>query len=234
MNDTINIRSASQGDNGQRNGRIGPPSIEILRDLRMVRSSILAKGLLVAASVMSLTAVAVPAAAQPGGGSYDPCAREANGRGIAGGLIGGGLGAAVGANAAARGNRQDGALLGGALGAIAGAVIGNKSAACGSANNNGYYDYNGAPPPPPVEVAPPPRASYGGDYYADRSYYNQNGRGYRRGFVERRDVVIEGGSPVGADGCTLAESPIYLPDGSVQKRFVRVCQDSSGRYQVVN
>ena len=38
----------------------------------------------------------------------------------------------------------------------------------------------------------------------------------------------------GADGCSVAESPIYMPDGSVQKRFVRVCRDSSGRYQVVD
>jgi hypothetical protein len=37
-----------------------------------------------------------------------------------------------------------------------------------------------------------------------------------------------------ANGCTLAESPIYLPDGRTQKRFVRVCPDSSGRYQVVD
>ena len=37
-----------------------------------------------------------------------------------------------------------------------------------------------------------------------------------------------------ANGCTLAESPIYLPDGSVQKRFVRVCPDAQGRYQVVD
>ena len=40
--------------------------------------------------------------------------------------------------------------------------------------------------------------------------------------------------PPAADGCTLAESPIYLPDGRVQKRFVRVCMDSTGRYQVVD
>ena len=26
----------------------------------------------------------------------------------------------------------------------------------------------------------------------------------------------------------------YLPDGAVQKRFVRVCRDNSGRYQVVD
>jgi hypothetical protein len=37
-----------------------------------------------------------------------------------------------------------------------------------------------------------------------------------------------------ADNCTLAESPIYLPDGRVQKRFVRVCRDAQGRYQVVD
>jgi hypothetical protein len=36
-----------------------------------------------------------------------------------------------------------------------------------------------------------------------------------------------------ADDCTLAESPIYMPDGRTQKRFVRVCRDSSGRYQTV-
>jgi hypothetical protein len=36
-----------------------------------------------------------------------------------------------------------------------------------------------------------------------------------------------------AEDCTLAESPIYMPDGRTQKRFVRVCRDSSGRYQTV-
>jgi hypothetical protein len=36
------------------------------------------------------------------------------------------------------------------------------------------------------------------------------------------------------NGCTLAESPIYLPDGRVQKRFVRVCPDGNGKYQVVD
>jgi hypothetical protein len=41
-------------------------------------------------------------------------------------------------------------------------------------------------------------------------------------------------SKADANGCTLAESPIYLPDGRTQKRFVRVCPDASGRYQVVD
>ncbi len=35
-------------------------------------------------------------------------------------------------------------------------------------------------------------------------------------------------APAAADGCTLAESPIYLPDGRTQKRFVRVCPDTNG------
>jgi hypothetical protein len=32
----------------------------------------------------------------------------------------------------------------------------------------------------------------------------------------------------------MAESPIYMPDGRTQTRMVRVCQDSRGRYQVVD
>ena len=37
-----------------------------------------------------------------------------------------------------------------------------------------------------------------------------------------------------AEGCTLAESPIYMPDGRTQTRFVRVCRDASGKYAVVD
>jgi hypothetical protein len=39
---------------------------------------------------------------------------------------------------------------------------------------------------------------------------------------------------MGPDGCTLAESPVYLPDGRVDRRFVRVCPDYRGRYHVVD
>ena len=38
----------------------------------------------------------------------------------------------------------------------------------------------------------------------------------------------------GPDGCTLAESPVYLPDGRVDRRFVRVCPDYRGRYHIVD
>ena len=36
------------------------------------------------------------------------------------------------------------------------------------------------------------------------------------------------------DGCTLAESPVYLPDGRVDRRVVRVCPDYRGRYRIVD
>ena len=41
-------------------------------------------------------------------------------------------------------------------------------------------------------------------------------------------------SPRDAEDCRLAESPIYMPDGRTQTRFVRVCRDASGKYAVVD
>jgi len=199
-----------------------------------------AKGTLATvAGVMAFTAVAATAggaAAQSydsrGGYYYDPCKREKTNRGVVGGLVGAAIGAAIGSNAAARDVRTEGALLGGAVGGTAGAVIGNSSAAC----NSGYA---------------PRSSSYDERYdYRDRSYYSDRipdrdrayyderydssrydgGRYGGGGYAESYTVVER---PSSADSCTLAESPIYLPDGRVQKRFVRVCRDSTGRYQVV-
>ena len=200
------------------------------------------------AGVMALSAVAAPqvATAQPYGYSgqgrgdtyYDPCRRDQGNRSVVGGLLGAGIGATVGSQMAARGHRTDGSLLGGALGAVAGAVVGNKTAACQPgqyasapyAGQPAYGSrYDSAPPPPP----PPPQAYYerpsGGAYYGSR--YDDDDR-YAYGHGGERFRIAE--RSVGPDGCTLAESPIYLPDGRTQKRFVRVCQDSSGRYQVVD
>ena len=87
-------------------------------------------------------------------------------------------------------------------------------------------------------------------YYANGGSYNGNS-GYRDGYYgssydrddryrqpdyayDRRGNRYSVAERPGADGCSLAESPIYLPDGRVQKRFVRVCQDSNGNYQVVD
>lgn len=191
-------------------------------------------GLAAAAGVMALvTAAAGAAQAQPYGGyssgyTYDACKREKTTRGTVGALIGGTIGAVIGSNAAARNARTEGSLLGGAVGAAIGAGVGNSAAACTS--QPGYAgrvdDYADGP-------------YYGRDEYADRYRY---GSGYTReyGFDDyaygRRGerYRLAEGRGVDADGCTLAESPIYMPDGRTQTRFVRVCRDSSGRYQVVD
>ena len=188
-----------------------------------------------AAGLAAVAAVAAPqtAAAQPygyygsgyGGSYYDPCRRDQGNRAVVGGLVGAGIGATVGSQMAARGHRTDGSVLGGVLGAGLGALVGNRTAGCAP----GQY-YNGyAPPPPP----PPPGAYYDRGpapaYYGsrhdddDRWAYGHGGERFR---IADRDV--------GPDGCSLAESPIYMPDGRVQKRFVRVCRDASGRFQVVD
>ena len=128
-----------------------------------------------------------------------------------------GSAAAIPTFAAARNARTEGALLGGALGALGGAAVGKNSAACGGTSTyrapqttyNGYYGQ-------------PADNGYYARSYDDRRYYDR-GEPYR--VVER---------PAATDGCTLAESPIYLPDGRTQKRFVRVCPDANGNFQVVD
>lgn len=154
-------------------------------------------------------------AQSPNGYHYDPCRRDANQRGTAGALIGGGMGAVIGSNAAARNARTEGALLGGLLGAIAGGIVGNKTAACTS----GPQAYAAAPPPPP----PPPLESS----YDERDAWDEP-----RDYGYDRRPLSE--PPTAAEDCTLAESPIYLPDGRTQTRFVRVCRDATGRYAVVD
>ena len=146
-----------------------------------------------------------PSSYDSNGYYYNPCQRSTNTRATGGGLAGAALGAAIGSNVAGRHVRTEGAVLGGLLGAVVGSQIGKSTAACDPS-------YGAAPPPPYP-------SSYDGDRYGydyDRNYVSQP--------VARR--------PVG-DGCQLVESPIYMPDGTTQKRFVRVCPDSTGRYQVV-
>src|SRR6185369_6748796 len=127
--------------------------------------------------------------AQPYGGAYyDPCQRDQTQRGVIGALIGGALGATLGSQVAASGHRTDGSLLGGGLGAIGGAMVGSHSAAC--APGSQYY----APP------APPPAYRWGSRYDEDRWAYGRGGERFR--LAQR---------PVDRNGCTLAESPIYLP-----------------------
>lgn len=179
---------------------------------------------LAAAAPMTASAQAYPGAAPAygggyaGGGYYDPCLRDRRQRGTGGALLGAGIGALAGNGIASRGAKTEGAVLGGLLGAVIGGNVGSSTAAC--APSSSAY---GAPPPPP-----PPRA------------YN-DGYGYEPAYDPRYDAYPEPAPapvpvaqrPVGED-CTLAESPIYLPDGSVQKRFVRVCRGADGRYVVVD
>ena len=196
------------------------------------RVTIAKAGAAALASVIALGAAAQvqaqpapPYTAYSGNGYYyDPCRRDAAQRGTAGALIGGGMGAVIGSNAAARNARTEGALLGGLLGAVTGAVVGNKTAACTSG-------YVAAPPPPPrtSEYHYEDR-----DAYAGRSEYvpEPEDDGFAYGHEgERYRLADRAPDP---DGCTLAESPIYMPDGRTQTRFVRVCRDSRGRYAVVD
>ncbi|MBI1199450.1 MAG: glycine zipper 2TM domain-containing protein [Phenylobacterium sp.] len=184
-------------------------------------------GVIALASSAAAVAQTSPYTAQSSNGYYyDPCKRDATQRGTAGALIGGGMGAVIGSNAAARNARTEGAILGGLLGAIAGGVIGNKTAACTSAP---------PPPPPPVATNYETREPYyNRDAYADAAADQAREDAARRDDAwadERRRV--EDRKP-DADDCTLAESPIYMPDGRTQTRFVRVCRDATGRYAVVD
>jgi hypothetical protein len=198
----------------------------------MTKSSAFAKGALAAAAGLAALGCAAAASAQPYGGpgysNYDPCRRDAGNRGIVGALVGGGIGATVGSQVAANHHRTDGSLLGGVVGAIAGAAIGNNTAACRDAP---------PPPPPPVSEAAPPPLAYNNyppppvDYDGPPpAYEHETVWVYGRHGVRYR--VIE--DRADRDGCTLAESPVYMPDGRIDRRFVRVCPDYRGRYRIVD
>lgn len=202
----------------------------------MTRSKTLLAGLAAVATVGGLAAIPTTASAQTygyPGGYYDPCRRDTTQRSTAGGLTGAAIGAAIGSGMASRGVRTEGAVLGGLLGAAIGAKVGHDTAACAPGpypqpqpyayeNRSPYQDYGygsayGYP-------AQPYQGAYNNGYNTTPYGYG----GYDQGYGYR---VNDG---VGAGDCTLSESPIYLPDGQVQKRFVRVCRDRSGRYQVVD
>lgn len=202
----------------------------------MTTRSILTRGVAGLAAMTMVAGLAmVPtfASAQPyspgasqgydGGYRYDACQRARTNRGTGGALVGAGLGALAGSNVAARGNRTEGAVLGGLLGAVIGANVGKTAAACEPGQPGSYQQGYAAPQPQDGYYGyPDGQQGYQQGAYDDR--YGDDDDAYAR-------PVAEGPS---ADNCTLAESPIYLPDGRVQKRFVRVCRDSSGRYQVVD
>lgn len=163
---------------------------------------------------------------------YDPCQRSTTQRGTGGGLAGAGIGAAIGSGVAARGAKTEGAVLGGLLGAVIGSNIGKNSAACTSGRT--------PPPPPPSAYNNSYNGSYSDQAYSYGSYDDARRDAARDSYYERSYERHDGyrvdnrTQQADVNGCTLAESPIYLPDGRVQKRFVRVCPDSNGKYQVVD
>jgi len=186
---------------------------------------------LTAAQAEAKASAALRGAYDANGYYYDPCQRSTVSRTTGGSLLGAVLGAATGAAIAGKRNKTEGAVLGGLLGAGVGAVAGNSSAACDSPSR------------------PAPVRNYGSGYgngsdrsvtiYESRTYYPKHrGHGYDQGRSWDRDGDYgydrRGDQRAANDGCTLAESPIYLPDGRVQSRFVRVCPDAYGNYQVVN
>ena len=184
----------------------------------MTNSSAFAKAAVATAAGLVALGCAAAANAQPYGGpgysNYDPCKRDAGNRGIVGALIGGGIGATVGSQAAANHHRTDGSLLGGALGAIAGAAIGNNTAAC--------KDVPSPPPPIVYEDAPPPPPP---PRYVEREVWVYGRHGVRYHVTDDRFDRY---------GCAMADSPVFMPDGRVDHRSVRVCPDERGRYYVVD
>jgi hypothetical protein len=234
MNEFLNDRSGSPPHFMAKRRLKAAESIEI-EGYRMSTQVTIAKAAAAAlAGVIALGACA-PALAQPAGPYttqtttgyyYDACKRDQTQRGTLGAVLGGGAGAVIGSNAAARNARTEGALLGGLLGAIAGGVVGNKSAACVSPST--YYN-NPAPPPPPAASN---GSYYERDAYADSAAAQAREDAWRDERAADRYRAAE--RPPEPDGCTLAESPIHMPDGRIQTRFVRVCRDANGKYAVVD
>jgi hypothetical protein len=232
MNETLNGRSGSRTH--PEPSRLHRRALQF-EGYRMNRPAAMAQTARVALAAAALLSFgAGPALAQSGpytekspqGYYYDPCKRETNSRGTAGGLIGAAMGAVIGSNVAARNARTEGAVLGGLLGAIAGGKVGSSSAACNSSYNNG--------------PAYPTRA--------DRRYDERSNDRYDSGYSARAEADDDAWARADADGapyrvterpataedCTLAESPIRMPDGRTETRFVRVCKGADGRYAVVD
>ncbi|MDB5432802.1 MAG: hypothetical protein JWP35_3918 [Caulobacter sp.] len=166
---------------------------------------------------------------------YDPCHRDTSQRGVGGALVGGLAGAVVGSQLAGNGHRTDGSVLGGVVGAVIGNKVGRDTAACRDGRygdprygyRQGYYGAGG---------------QYQGGYADDRYYDPRDPRDNDGdGDYDANDRYATSPAPTSygdrdsdPNGCRLAESPVYMPDGTVQKRYVRVCPDAQGHYQVVD
>lgn len=159
------------------------------------------------------------------GYAYDACQRDQTGRATVGALIGGAAGLAIGNNAVPdryyRRGRVDSnrgaTAVAGVIGALIGSQIGKSSAACTPSSSYSSYSSTAT-----YSTAP----AYA---YAPRdSYYDQ----YQDRYADARDYPPPAYAEP-APRCTYVESVVRMPDGRNQTRMVQACQDSRGRYQIV-
>jgi uncharacterized protein YcfJ len=180
-----------------------------------------------ALAAASVAALAAPAAAiaQPidgqsyeSGQTYDACRQERRSRAVTGAVVGGVLGAVVGSQVSGHGARTEGSVIGAGAGALGGAAVGSSSANC-TTDQSSYYeeDRDLRAGDPSDRYDGRDQASYDHTYDQDHDY--------------RATPVAD--SALSAEDCRLAESVIYMPDGRTQKRFVRVCRDRNGQFQIV-
>jgi hypothetical protein len=179
-------------------------------------------------------------------GYVDPC-RQARTNHVAGSIIGAIAGAVIGSNIAGHGAKSEGGAIGGVAGALVGSKVAKGSAASVACYGSGpAYGPGPAPRPAYYDRGPYAQQGYvdrGSSYGYDRPEpaYGNNRPEPTYGYDDQsddRDDAEYGYRKVGdgssADGCKLAESPIYMPDGRTEKRYVRVCADAGGRYHVVD
>lgn len=177
---------------------------------------------------------------------YDACEKQKADRGVAGAVIGGVIGGLLGSGIAAGGHRTTGTVVGAGAGAIGGAVVGSSSADCDDHASDADRDRYSDDRDQDRYHDDQDRYSDDRDRYSDdHDRYSDNGDSYRddggyysddrdrsddRGYDDRASRETDEDS--GPD-CKYASSPVYMPDGEVQQRQVRVCRDSSGHYRVM-
>lgn len=211
--------------------------------IRTARATVLcaAAAVAVAAPALAFAQQTTPYAGQSQG-EYQSCKQRKDGNTVAGVVIGGILGAVVGSQVSGHGARTEGSVIGAGGGALVGGAIGADATKCDepTLRRQAQEDDNG------------PRTD-GGDYGNGRRAddgraddgRSDNSRGYQDqggGYADQRyddDRAPSYGHayPVrhepDGDDCGMADSTLHMPDGTVQERYIHVCRDLNGRYQVV-
>jgi uncharacterized protein YcfJ len=205
--------------------------------------------LLCAAMAASLAAptLAAAQASTPYAGqdrsTYQTCDQRKTGNTVAGAVIGGILGAVVGSQVSGHGARTEGSVIGAGGGALVGGAIGNDSTKCDPApRREAQYDNNAATRPSDSIGDYDNSRRSDDDRYSDQRDGDQSGGAQRDGYADQRyddDRAPAYGhaypvrhEPEG-DDCGMADTTMHMPDGTVQQRYVHVCRDLNGRFQIV-